>query len=603
MKKAIFLLTLFVITITNIHVYGQEGLQRYLNDDNKWGYQDIVTGVEVLPCKYDFAGTFTGGVAGVKIDGKCGFIDKTGAEVLPLQYTGFSNSLYDGVFVVIIKNRWTVIDKTGGVLLDIAKENRSINPYVHLIWYIRVTEYKGIPVLGIYYKLNGVNMLYTIDINGKDVKDIDKNKAKGAYEQKLAQIEQAKKQVATQIEQANQQTSVLIEKNKPARKIYKVGNIYDENGIKGIVVKVSADGQEGVVMSAEVTIAPWCKNEKLYYTTTAFDEKNGEKNMETITQYINSGKATWDDFPAFKWVKSLGEGWYIPAVDELQEAFVNLNGETMVVNHKKISQIEAFIMDYWGKNVNEVFLWGDDARRYICSILSSTESPVGHSYVMGSYKEEDDNLTLRTDPDIKSTVRYFRPFHKFSTSGTAPVRQTTAVQVVQLANAQAGDIVEINGVKAIVFQNDGNGHGKAMALEALRNVDKPYDRATQWCKSLGSGWYIPSAPELEDFTKFWMGMNTELNWNNNTQTQSTQDDGRRKTFGQNEHSKKINQKIAEAGGIPFSTYVYSSTEKAGKITVLDISFNIKDVNMTWDMEEIAKNKLGLKNIGRAFIEY
>ena len=53
--------------------------------NGKRGYIDK-TGSEVVPCKYDKAFGFSEGLAKVKKSGKYGFIDKTGREVVPFIY-------------------------------------------------------------------------------------------------------------------------------------------------------------------------------------------------------------------------------------------------------------------------------------------------------------------------------------------------------------------------------------------------------------------------------------------------------------------------------------------------------------------------------------
>ena len=52
--------------------------------EGKWGYIDK-TGREVIPCKYDSAVNFREGLAIVYKSGKWGFIDKTGRKVAPYE--------------------------------------------------------------------------------------------------------------------------------------------------------------------------------------------------------------------------------------------------------------------------------------------------------------------------------------------------------------------------------------------------------------------------------------------------------------------------------------------------------------------------------------
>lgn len=62
---------------------------------------------------------------------------------------------------------------------------------------------------------------------------------------------------------------------------YKVGDIYDVNGKKGIVFEVSEDGKHGKIISDSLT----------------------------------SDKMTWDK--AMEWAGQLKDGWYAPSYEEL----------------------------------------------------------------------------------------------------------------------------------------------------------------------------------------------------------------------------------------------------------------------------------------------
>ena len=62
---------------------------------------------------------------------------------------------------------------------------------------------------------------------------------------------------------------------------YKVGDIYDVNGKKGIVFEVSEDGKHGKIVSEDIV----------------------------------SEKVTWDK--AMEWSKQLKDGWYAPSLEEM----------------------------------------------------------------------------------------------------------------------------------------------------------------------------------------------------------------------------------------------------------------------------------------------
>ena len=99
--------------------------------DGKWGFIDT-SGKEVVPCKYDCVNAFHEGMARVNIGGrwersevdgtpyifggKTGFINKTGSEVIPCQYE-FTDNFHDGLALIEVredgKSNYFYIDKSG----------------------------------------------------------------------------------------------------------------------------------------------------------------------------------------------------------------------------------------------------------------------------------------------------------------------------------------------------------------------------------------------------------------------------------------------------------------------------------------------------------
>ena len=87
--------------------------------DGKYGYINT-QGVEVIPCKYDSAGCFSEGLAPIKLDYKWGFINTKGEEVIPCKYD-FAISFSEGMTAVHEGNywetgKWGFIDKNGNEL-------------------------------------------------------------------------------------------------------------------------------------------------------------------------------------------------------------------------------------------------------------------------------------------------------------------------------------------------------------------------------------------------------------------------------------------------------------------------------------------------------
>ena len=104
------------------------------------------------------------------------------------------------------------------------------------------------------------------------------------------------------------------EESQPA---YKVGDLYDVDGVKGLIFRVNEDGQSGLIVSLTESQTKLAWSTELV-VTNATSRKNGAENCEKIMAI-----ADWSSkYPAFVWCKSLGDGWYIPSVNELRELLI-----------------------------------------------------------------------------------------------------------------------------------------------------------------------------------------------------------------------------------------------------------------------------------------
>ena len=84
-----------------------EGFARVAKND-KIGYIDR-TGKEITPLQYSAAGDFSNGMAAVEKGGKWGFIDKTGKEIIPCAYDD-GYSFFQGLAAVEKGGKWGFID-------------------------------------------------------------------------------------------------------------------------------------------------------------------------------------------------------------------------------------------------------------------------------------------------------------------------------------------------------------------------------------------------------------------------------------------------------------------------------------------------------------
>jgi len=95
---------------------------------------------------------------------------------------------------------------------------------------------------------------------------------------------------------------------------YSIGDFYSQNGKEGIVFWITEGGRHGKIVTTDKTICEWSTE---YVVTGAADENYGMANMKKI-QSISG----WHEkYPAFAWCADKGEGWYLPAKNELKTLY------------------------------------------------------------------------------------------------------------------------------------------------------------------------------------------------------------------------------------------------------------------------------------------
>ena len=68
---------------------------------------------------------------------------------------------------------------------------------------------------------------------------------------------------------------------------FKVGDIYNQGNLRGLVVDVDASGKHGLILSLKECDKDWLADKSLEMETNAFFEDDGMKNMEAIAKYVS----------------------------------------------------------------------------------------------------------------------------------------------------------------------------------------------------------------------------------------------------------------------------------------------------------------------------
>ena len=98
-----------------------------------------------------------------------------------------------------------------------------------------------------------------------------------------------------------------------------LGQLYDNGQVCGIVVKLTPDGQPAVIASLQSCNDRFCDDKDATSMPAAYSVNDGRLNMQAIEQYIAQHGGS---FPAYDWCKSLGPGWYLPARNEVYDAWI-----------------------------------------------------------------------------------------------------------------------------------------------------------------------------------------------------------------------------------------------------------------------------------------
>ncbi len=94
--------------------------------------------------------------------------------------------------------------------------------------------------------------------------------------------------------------------------IYKVGDFYDRNGLRGVIFEVDTSGHHGKIVSLQQIVFPWAI-ELPHQITGASSKTDGMYNLRQI-QKIPGWR---EKYPSFAWCAALGAEWYLPALEEL----------------------------------------------------------------------------------------------------------------------------------------------------------------------------------------------------------------------------------------------------------------------------------------------
>ena len=122
---------------------------------------------------------------------------------------------------------------------------------------------------------------------------------------------------------------------------YKVGDYYNDGVKEGVVFVVYDGGYHGKIVSVDESRELWVGETVRENVTAAVSKGDGMGNMNKIKKLPD-----WkSNYPAFAWCASLGDGWYLPAVDELILIYENKSIINRMLNEKGYGKVVDVL--YW----------------------------------------------------------------------------------------------------------------------------------------------------------------------------------------------------------------------------------------------------------------
>ncbi len=216
----------------------------------------------------------------------------------------------------------------------------------------------------------------------------------------------------------------------PASRPYHIGDWYSENGVEGIVIWTTPDGRHGRILNKRKFNTSKFRMPDAFFTGSIDiplgigDMTNGYANMIALNRFIaDNPQYTSDMFPIRQILASLGNGWYLPSIKELEyfqqlrDTYVTYTGENLKFEGKTVK---------WSKIINHVSKSHGGEKHDDYYRLSSTEvyAPGGASATFQSLYGDPQlpqfallKFTSEESPRTKAFVRTkglpFYAFHLF----------------------------------------------------------------------------------------------------------------------------------------------------------------------------------------------
>lgn len=137
---------------------------------------------------------------------------------------------------------------------------------------------------------------------------------------------------------------------------YKPCTLYDEDGVKGVIYAVTTDNKGNTyvyLMSMDEEDLQW--STKYEWCNCSFT--TGLHNTNDPFDYWGMDI---NNYPAFKWCKEHGEGWFLPSSTEMNMMWEAITDGELDFNAAKVAEYNKLLTDNGGEPFCETFYWSSN---------------------------------------------------------------------------------------------------------------------------------------------------------------------------------------------------------------------------------------------------
>lgn len=137
---------------------------------------------------------------------------------------------------------------------------------------------------------------------------------------------------------------------------YEIGAIHEVDGVKGVIFAIKSD------INGDTYCYLFSMDEEDLQWSTKYEwcnctSQRGDYNTNDPFDYFGMNI---DDYPAFKWCKAHGEGWFLPSSTELHWMWEMLTNGERDFKASSVAKYNEFIIENGGEPFCETYYWSSN---------------------------------------------------------------------------------------------------------------------------------------------------------------------------------------------------------------------------------------------------